>query len=93
MDLRARHTRDTSLRARAALVQGAGKTLRLLDNPMRSANFAVLRAPDVPSVLVETGFLSNREDEAVLRDQRQRRRVAEVLASELRTLLTSGLFA
>jgi N-acetylmuramoyl-L-alanine amidase len=92
-DLRARHTRDTSIRAKAALVEGAGKTLRLLENPMRSANFAVLRAPDVPSVLVETGFLSNREDEALLRDRRQRRRLADVLAEQLQKVMTSGLFA
>ncbi len=92
-DLRARHTRDTALRARAALVDGAGRTLRLLENPMRSANFAVLRAPDVPSMLIETGFLSNREDESMLRDQRQRRRIAEVIADELASLAGSALFA
>jgi N-acetylmuramoyl-L-alanine amidase len=91
VELRARHTRDASLRAKAAIVEGAGRSLPLLENPMRSAGFAVLRAPDMPSVLVETGFLSNAEDEALLRDARGRARVAEVLAEQLRAVAAGGV--
>ncbi|MBP2231510.1 N-acetylmuramoyl-L-alanine amidase [Azospirillum agricola] len=93
LDLTARHTRNASLIARQTLVRGAGKDLRLLDNPMRSANFAVLKAPDVPSVLVETGFLSNPRDEEILRDAKARRVVAHVLAREIATVLTLRGFA
>jgi N-acetylmuramoyl-L-alanine amidase len=92
-DLVARHTVSASLMAKSSLVEGAGRTLRLLDNPKRSANFAVLKAPDVPSVLIETGFLSNERDEELLRDQSQRRRIADVLSRELAGLLTSAPFA
>lgn len=92
-DLVARHTVTASLMAKSSLVEGAGRSLRLLDNPKRSANFAVLKAPDVPSVLIETGFLSNPRDEDLLRDGAQRRRVAEVLSRELADVMTSAPFA
>ena len=93
LDLTARHTRHASLAARQLLVEGAGKELRLLDNPMRAANFAVLKAPDVPSVLVETGFLSNPKDEEILRDPTARRVVSRVLAREIASVLSSPAFA
>ncbi|WP_114395000.1 N-acetylmuramoyl-L-alanine amidase family protein [Oleisolibacter albus] len=93
MDLAARHTRTAALQAKQALVRGAGRELRLLDNPMRSANFAVLKAPDVPSVLIETGFLSNREDEQLLREPTSRRRIAGILSRELTALMKSAPFA
>ena len=92
-DLVARHTVSASLMAKSSLVEGAGRALRLLDNPKRSANFAVLKSPDVPSVLIETGFLSNERDEELLRDQSQRRRIADVLSRELAEVLTSAPFA
>ena len=38
--------------------------------------FAVLKAPDMPSVLIETGFLSNRQDEKVLQDSAHRAKLA-----------------
>ncbi len=92
-DLTARHTRNASLVAKQTLVRGAGKDLRLLDNPMRSANFAVLKAPDVPSLLVETGFLSNPQDEELLRTPDARRRIARVLAREIAAVLSHRQFA
>jgi N-acetylmuramoyl-L-alanine amidase len=48
--------------------------------PMRSAGFVVLKAPDVPSVLVELGYLSSRRDEAQLSDGKWRTKVAGAMA-------------
>ena len=43
----------------------------------RFAGFAVLKAPDMPSVLIEMGFLSNRKDEANLRSEKYRRLLSQ----------------
>ncbi len=93
MDLTARHTRNAALKAKRRIVKGAGRDWLLLENPMRAANFAVLRAPDVPSLLIETGFLSSPKDEALLSNNRQRQKIAGILARELGGILQSPPFA
>ncbi|AUN29816.1 N-acetylmuramoyl-L-alanine amidase [Niveispirillum cyanobacteriorum] len=93
MDLAARHTVTAALHAKQSIIQGAGKDVRLLENPMRSANFAVLKAPDIPSLLIETGFLSNPQDETLLRDAKARRNIAGILARELTAVMTAAPFA
>lgn len=50
--------------------------VRLLPNSHRAAGFAVLKAPDVPSVLIETGFLSNSEEAKLLSSSLFQRRIA-----------------
>jgi N-acetylmuramoyl-L-alanine amidase len=56
------------------------ETRQLLQNTHRFAGFAVLKAPDVPSVLVETGYLSNEKDEQMLRRPEYRAKLANALA-------------
>ncbi|MDI9408549.1 MAG: N-acetylmuramoyl-L-alanine amidase [Candidatus Pacebacteria bacterium] len=51
-----------------------------LHQPHREANFVVLRAPDIPSVLVEMGFLSNRQSEKELRRPSYQQKLSERLA-------------
>jgi N-acetylmuramoyl-L-alanine amidase len=51
----------------------------LVPKPQRSAGFAVLKAPDLPSVLIEMGHLSNPKEEHQLRDPAYRARLAEAL--------------
>jgi len=69
-----------------------GRNWHLLENPSRAANFVVLRAPDVPSMLVETGFLSNPQDEQILRQPQQREKIARLMAKDLGAILNSSLF-
>ena len=57
----------------------------------RFAGFAVLKSPDVPSVLVEMGFLSNVEDEKNLNSERYRRKLTQRLAKAIVTYLTTPL--
>ena len=54
---------------------------RIINNPHRYAGFRVLKAPDVPSVLVELGYLSNREDEKLLNKPEWRAELAAELAA------------
>jgi N-acetylmuramoyl-L-alanine amidase len=48
---------------------------------VEQAGFAVLKAPDIPSILVETAFISNPDEEMKLRSERQQRRFAESIAA------------
>jgi N-acetylmuramoyl-L-alanine amidase len=69
-------TRAGSARMARGLVGSLDRDVRLLQNPARHAGFVVLKAADIPSVLVEMGFMSNHEDEAELRRPEHRARVA-----------------
>ena len=51
--------------------------------PHKFAAFHVLRTAQTPAILVEAGYLSNAEDEAMLRDPRRRRELALVLAEAI----------
>ena len=53
--------------------------VRLLENPHRSAGFAVLKAADIPSILVETGFMSNKREANLLTKDSHRRKLAGAL--------------
>lgn len=58
-----------------------GKVGRLHKNGVEQAGFAVLKAPDVPSILVETAFISNPEEEAKLRDPKYQDKLVNALAT------------
>lgn len=58
-------------------MQGNGMTL--LPNPHRYAGFAVLKAPDIPSILIEAGFMSNRKEVERLRQPAHRRKLAHTI--------------
>ena len=61
----------------------------LINNPHRYAGFQVLRAPDVPSVLVELGYLSNPKDEAQLRDPDWRDKAVTSIANAVAAFAAS----
>jgi N-acetylmuramoyl-L-alanine amidase len=72
-------TRVGSVRIAHGLVGSLDQDLPMLPNPVRHAGFVVLEAADIPSVLVEMGFMSNPRDEAALRRPDHRRVVAEAM--------------
>jgi N-acetylmuramoyl-L-alanine amidase len=61
------------------LVRELKKEIRLLRTSRRYGGFAVLKSPNVPSALIELGYLSNRIDEKNLRKPQYRRRIGEAL--------------
>ncbi|HET7886001.1 MAG TPA: N-acetylmuramoyl-L-alanine amidase [Bradyrhizobium sp.] len=80
IDLAQRETRTFSNRF-ARLLMGEMKTVtRMHKNPLKSAGFRVLKAPDVPSVLVELGYVSNKEDMEHLASESWRARTAGSVA-------------
>ena len=72
-------TRSGSVRMQRGLVNTLDRDLPMLQNPARHAGFVVLKAADIPSVLVEMGFMSNAEDEAALRRSEHRAVVASAM--------------
>jgi N-acetylmuramoyl-L-alanine amidase len=72
-------TRAGSARLARSVVGAFDHDLPLLPNPERHAGFIVLKAADIPSVLVEMGFMSNRQDEAALRRADHRAKVAAAM--------------
>jgi len=80
IDLAQRETMNRSAQLASLFVQKLGSQVRVLRNPHRFAGFAVLKAPDVPSLLVELGFLSNRDDERALKSKSHRRNIATAIA-------------
>jgi N-acetylmuramoyl-L-alanine amidase len=80
IDLAQRETRTFSNRF-ARLLMGEMKTVtRMHKNPLKSAGFRVLKAPDVPSVLVELGYVSNKDDMEHLASENWRTRTAGSVA-------------
>ncbi|MDJ0951265.1 MAG: N-acetylmuramoyl-L-alanine amidase [Alphaproteobacteria bacterium] len=79
IDLAQRETMNLSARFASLLIEELGRDVRLLRRTHRFAGFAVLKAPDVASVLVEMGYLSNRSDERLLRLASHRAKLARAM--------------
>jgi N-acetylmuramoyl-L-alanine amidase len=70
------------------LVHKLSDVIGMINNPHRYAGFRVLKAPDVPSVLVELGYLSNAKDEAQLNDPAWRDKTAQSIADAIALFAT-----
>ncbi len=70
---------NDSLKLGSAMLGEMGRVGKLHKPRVEQANFAVLRAPDIPSVLVETAFISNPEEEARLNDPGYQNDLADAL--------------
>lgn len=89
-DLIRRETQSFSIRFARSLVGELSTAIQMIGkNPHRFAGFRVLRAPDVPSVLLELGYLSNAQDEALLRDPEWRARAAGGIAAAISRFATA----
>jgi len=69
-----------SLKVGQEVLDGIAAHNALHRGVVEQAGFAVLKAPDIPSILVETAFISNPDEEAKLRSPRQQQRFAESIA-------------
>jgi len=75
---------NDSLKAGRHVLQELAEVNALHKREVEQAGFAVLKAPDVPSILVETAFISNPDEELKLRDPRQQARYAESIADGIK---------
>ena len=89
VDLIKRETHSFSMRFARSLVGELSTTVGLINNPHRFAGFKVLKAPDVPSVLLELGYLSNAKDEAQLKNAEWRAKAAASISKAIEVFATS----
>jgi N-acetylmuramoyl-L-alanine amidase len=73
-----------SLHLGREVLEHIGRVGHLHKRSVEQAGFAVLKAPDIPSILVETAFISNPEEEEKLRDADYQRRIVDALAAGIR---------
>jgi N-acetylmuramoyl-L-alanine amidase len=83
IDLAQRETKNLSVEFAKLVVTNASGSTKLLDRTHRFAGFRVLKAPDVPSVLIELGFLTNRSDEKQLLSAAWHRKLAGRLVNSV----------
>ncbi len=72
---------NDSIRVGGKVLQEIGKINRLHKRQVERAGFAVLKAPDIPSILVETAFISNPTEEKLLRSSKYQDQVARAMLS------------
>jgi N-acetylmuramoyl-L-alanine amidase len=89
IDLAQRETRNDSMKYAHTLVIQLDESGRVLEHSVRSAGFAVLKAPDVPSVLLEMGYLSNPGEERELRDPRYRAKLMAAIKRSIELYFTA----
>ncbi len=92
-----RETHFGAVHLQSATVKRLAPRVRMTAHPVRSARFAVLRSSRIPSVLVEMGFISNRNDERLLKQSRHQNVVATAITESVgdyfKSAKSGGLFA
>lgn len=83
-------TINDSLKFGREVLNRLGKVNKLHKNRVDQAGFAVLKAPDIPSILVETAFISNVEEERRLRTSAFQQQVAEAILAGIKAYFANG---
>lgn len=91
LDLTQTATNKDSLKLGKFVLKELGKINKLHKGYVDQANFLVLLAPDVPSILVETAFLSNPTEEKLLRSQTFRNKLATAISEGVNSYLKSTI--
>jgi N-acetylmuramoyl-L-alanine amidase len=81
---------DVSMQIGSSVVKEMGKISRLHSSKVEQANFSVLRSPDIPSILVETGFISNPEEARKLNTKSYQRKMAKAIFDGLNNHFVSS---
>ncbi len=81
---------NDSLKLAKSVLSEIGNINKLHKAQVEQAGFAVLKAPDIPSILVETAFISNPEEEAKLTDNAYQDQMAEALSNGIRKYLVKN---
>jgi N-acetylmuramoyl-L-alanine amidase len=91
IDLAQRETKTFSLQFAKDVVAALRNAARLHKHPLKSAGFKVLKAPDVPSVLIELGYVSNKQDLKELMSETWRTRAGDAIVRAVNSYFTTRL--
>ena len=91
IDLTQRETKNFSAHFARAVVGELKNAAKLHKHPLKSAGFKVLKAPDVPSVLIELGYVSNKQDLKLMTSDTWRARTSDALAQAVNTYFSTRL--
>jgi N-acetylmuramoyl-L-alanine amidase len=91
IDLAQRETKTFSIHLARALVNELKTVARLHKRPLKSAGFRVLKAPDVPSVLLELGYVSNAQDLKLLTSEAWQSRTADSIVQAINTYFATRI--
>jgi N-acetylmuramoyl-L-alanine amidase len=91
IDLAQRETKHFSAHFAKTLVGQLRTSARLHKHPLKSAGFRVLKAPDVPSVLLELGYVTSRQDLKLLTSEAWRARAADSIVQAVHTFFGTRL--
>ncbi len=91
LDLAHRETKTFSAAFARLLVGEMRNSVRLHRKPLKSAGFVVLKAPDVPSVLIELGYMTNRSDLKLLTSEAWRTRTAATMVQAVEQFFRTRL--
>jgi N-acetylmuramoyl-L-alanine amidase len=83
IDLAQRETKSFSVQFARGLIESMRTATRMHKNSLKSAGFRVLKAPDIPSVLIELGYVSNRQDIKSLTSADWREHTADSIAQAI----------
>lgn len=89
-DLSMTSTLDSSLQVGGKVIGEMGRISHLHSERVEQAAFAVLKSPDIPSLLVETGFISNPKEEKNLKNQRYQRKMATAIFSGVKDFFSQS---
>jgi len=91
LDLSQSATIETSIKASSILLSKLGKVSKLHSKNIEQAGFVVLKSPDIPSILVETAFLSNSKEEKKLRTRKFQNNIAKALRDGIIEIIKKGI--
>lgn len=90
MDLTQTATQNDSMKLGKSVLTNLGSVNALHKASVEQAGFAVLKAPDIPSILIETAFISNPEEEKRLNDEDYQEKLAEAIMRGIRQYLAKN---
>lgn len=91
LDMSQTATIETSMKASRIMIKRLKKLSKLHSNNVEQAGFVVLKSPDIPSMLIETAFLSNPKEEKRLRSKKFQKNIAKAIRDGILEIIKSGI--